>query len=118
MMTPEKQWMATLCEGDIDAIVSLYAPDAVLVATFAPEPLRGTRQITGYFRTFLGDHAGLCGRVLSALVQHPAPDVRVCSGLYEFGWNDGTQRARYTYVWRHIGSGRWEIVTHHSSVMP
>lgn len=121
-MAPEIQWMKTLCQRNIGAITALYAPDAVLVATFAPAPLQGKTQIRNYFQEFIGGKPGLCGTVVSSLVQRPAANVYVVSGLYNFTWLEqgepASQKARYTYVWRKSMGNTWQIITHHSSVVP
>jgi len=118
----EKQWMRTLCGGDPRAMVSLYAPSAILVPTFGPAPLVGRAALLGYFRNFLGDHPQLCGHVRSSHALSLGPGRLVSSGLYLFHWKGqkGTesQAARFTYVFQREKDGRWSIVTHHSSAVP
>lgn len=123
MVTAEDIWMQTICQGDPKAMLKLYSPDAVLVATFAPAPLTTRSQIFDYFVKFLGGKPGLCGKVLTRYPRTVSQNGYVSSGLYIFQWKENgqlkSQKARYTYVWTKCPySGSWKILTHHSSVVP
>ena len=120
-----QHWLDTLSTGNPEAVTNLYLPRAVLVATFEAEPLQGKREILGYMKEFLGGKPGLSGKICSQILQCPAPNVCVVSGVYEFAWPSsygGTmiekkQKARFTYVFEKTVNG-WGILTHHSSVLP
>lgn len=110
-------WDAALAGGDPDAVVDLYAPDAVLLPTFS-DRVRTTREgRRDYFDGFLRH------RPRARIVEGHARtfgDVAIHSGVYAFvfGADAGREgRARFTFVYRRVG-GRWWIVEHHSSCMP
>ena len=121
-MSPEKTWMATVCEGSVSNVLDLYQDDAVLVATFAPAPLQGKEAIGKYFQYFIGSKPMLCGAVLTRIVQAAGPTTYVSSGLYEFQWAENgrmaSQKARYTFVWKRDFANQWKVLTQHSSVIP
>jgi hypothetical protein len=121
-MTNEDIWMQRICQGQVANVLSLYKPDAVLVATFAPAPLTTRSQLKAYFKEFIGGKPGLCGRILSKYTRSCSNNSYVSSGLYEFYWQENgntvKQKARYTYVWVADAHGNCKILTHHSSVIP
>lgn len=110
-MTPAI-WMKTLCGGSMNAVLALYAPNAVLVPTYGAVPLVGHRQMASYFRRFLGERPRLCGHIQTVQPQH-MPGFQVYSGLYTFKWHGGAAKARYTFV---MFGGK--ILTQHSSEVP
>jgi len=110
-------WDAALSSGDPDAVVALYALDAVLLPTFS-DTVRTTEEgRRDYFAGFL------LRRPRARIVEGHARafgDVAVHSGIYAFVFGAGPERearARFTFVYRRI-DGRWWIVEHHSSAMP
>lgn len=122
-------WMHMVCSGSVRSVLSLYRPEAVLVATYNKDILRGHTQLRAYFKRFLGKD-NLCGHI-DGMVEQNLGQVKVISGVYTFRWSEGGEpksaKARFTFVLtpENIRSGRiwsdsqrWRIVTHHSSVMP
>jgi hypothetical protein len=106
-------WMQRVCSRRPSAVLALYRPDAVLVATYERQPLQGYAQLARYFKRFLAK-PGLCGQIQSEIVQALPCGSEVLSGTYLFRWRGGRAAARYTFVT--CPSGR--IVAHHSSEMP
>jgi uncharacterized protein (TIGR02246 family) len=110
-------WDAALATGDADAVVALYARDAVLLPTFSDRVRTTEEGRRDYFAGFLRR------RPRARIVQGHARaygDVAVHSGIYAFTFGSDLQRearARFTFVYRRI-DGRWWIVEHHSSCMP
>ena len=117
-------WMETLCAGDVDALLDMYADDAVFVATFVDEPLQGKDALRGYFENLMSK-PNLRGKVHSEIDQNLGNAYRAISGTYEFSW-DGEEGvdARYTFVIHQpLGfdlspSEEWSIYSHHSSEFP
>jgi ketosteroid isomerase-like protein len=119
-------WAAALSARDVPAILRLYAPNALLMATAAGTPLSGPEQIRGYF-TQLGSNPGLTVSFNQELQRLPGQPV-VVSGLYTFFWNDQatgqpvTTPARYTFGILPAGAGgggiNGRIILHHSSRVP
>ena len=114
------QWNAALASGQGEGpVVALYAPDAVLLATFDPNPLDTPAAIAGYFRNLTKNPN------LKATIQREKIEVfgdgAANSGLYTFSYTkDGSEvrvPARFVFVYRRSGSG-WLIVSHHSSTLP
>ena len=123
-------WMKMVCSGSVRSVLNLYRPNAVLVPTYNEEVLQGHTQLRAYFRRFLGDKEGICGRIDNMITQDLGA-VKSLSGIYTFQFmKDGypqSVQARYTFVLtpENIRTGkiwasdkRWRIVTHHSSEVP
>ena len=112
-------WMQSICSRDPRRMLRLYTPDAVLVATFSKGALQGHQELYDYFVEFLSKE-GLCGQYDTVKVQ-TIPGGVILSGTYTFRFYDGGkvqfQPARYSFVWMETPSG-WQIVNHHSSVVP
>jgi len=107
--------MRRLCAGNLAPLLGLYAPDAVLLATYEAQPLIGHDQIAAYLNDFIGQKPGLCGSIDCLINQSLNPGVlcQSISGIYSFRWRGGSATARYTFVF--TGAG---IMTHHSSETP
>jgi uncharacterized protein (TIGR02246 family) len=115
-----QNWVDTVCRHNADDIVSLYAPDGVLLGTVAKTMKVGQNNIIGYFDMFVGKKP--CGYITDMNVQNFGSDYAVADGTYTFELTneDGgvdIVPARYTFVLRRI-NGEWKIATHHSSVNP
>jgi uncharacterized protein (TIGR02246 family) len=113
-----QNWLNTLCTHNVDAIVSLYAPDGILLGTVAKEIAQGQAEIRKYFEMFVQKKP--CGKITSMIVQNFG-NVKVVDGTYTFELHDGKKKsivhARYTFVFQYR-QGRWVIATHHSSKQP
>lgn len=112
------RWLRAVCSGDVNSVMSLYAPEGVLIGTFANQIKQGP-QLRGYFEYFLS-RKGLCGKVDSVITQ-PINNGVVLSGTYTFSWFESGKKqsaqARYSFVFVQRG-GQWLILNHHSSAMP
>jgi len=112
-------WMDTICTGDPRQVLNMYLPNAILVATYDPNILRGHQQLLGYFNRFMAKE-GLCGKIQSTYVQ-PIGRFKVFSGLYKFQFTEDGEiksvNARYTFVLVPTHAG-WKIAEHHSSEVP
>ena len=115
-------WLATLCQGNPKAMLSLYDPKALLVATYGQTIKKGHRQLLGYFRTFMAKK-DLCGKIDSQHFQRVGKNLLLNSGLYTFSWLDDQGQlqsvtARFSFVYKRNLWGKWKIMNHHSSVLP
>jgi uncharacterized protein (TIGR02246 family) len=114
-----KTWGQALAGRNPQQIAALYAPEAVLLATFTNE-LDTAPEILEYF-TGLTKREGLNVQFdeqnIRILNEHTASN----SGLYTFSFvEDGktvSVPARYTFLYEKRGD-QWLIVEHHSSVRP
>ena len=113
-------WIETLCTGNVDKIVSLYAPDSVLLGTLAESIAEGKHEIRKYFEMFTKSNP--CGKITS-IIEQDFGAIKVFDGTYDFSLTDpdtGEQSkvsARYTFVFQYV-AGTWLIATHHSSKNP
>lgn len=115
-----QEWAAGMSRHDIDHVVGLYDPDAVLWGTRSPT-IRATpekvREYFGVLKTVPPDYKAVIGE------QHIRVygDTAIDSGTYTFSeTRDGkplVRPARFSMVLRYH-DGRWHIVDHHSSAVP
>jgi uncharacterized protein (TIGR02246 family) len=113
-------WLETLCTGNVDKVVSLYATDGVLLGTVAESIAQGKPQIRKYFEMFTKSQP--CGKITS-IIEQDLGAIKVFDGTYDFNLTDpdtgvkSTVSARYTFVFQYV-AGSWLIATHHSSKNP
>lgn len=115
-----ERWNSALQSGKAQAVVSLYAPDAVLQPTVSNLVRSTPEQIQDYFEHFLVSKP--VGLVNYRQIRHLGPDAAMDSGVYTFTLTaaDGRQQqvqARYTFLYERL-DGQWKILNHHSSAMP
>jgi uncharacterized protein (TIGR02246 family) len=113
------RWAAAFNGNDVDALVKLYAPDAILLSSVDPSIHEGTASIRQYYAPVRGSgrKVEIGERRMTVL-----NDVTVvATGLWEFtGMRDGksvVNPARFTMVLVKRGAD-WLIVNHHSSQRP
>jgi uncharacterized protein (TIGR02246 family) len=113
-----------------NAVVNLYAREAVLLPTVEIGPYTNPDDIRKYFVHFLE-------RKPSGVIDEAKRTIRIgCNmafdaGLYTFTFAacpqppkppdpncPATAKARYTYVYKYYDDGGWLIAHHHSSVEP
>ena len=113
-------WLDTLCTGNVDNIVSLYANDSVLLGTLAESIAQGKPEIRKYFEMFTKSKP--CGKITS-IIEQDFGAIKVFDGTYDFSLIDpvtgskSSVSARYTFIFQYV-AGTWIIVTHHSSKNP
>jgi len=112
-------WTTKLAQRNPANIVSLYAPNAVLLATFAKAPIGAPSPRTKYFEGLMKNEGLRCR--IDSVTTRIYGDIGINSGLYTFMYEkDGKTvnvPARYTFVYQRNGSG-WRILEHHSSLQP
>ncbi len=113
------RWAAAFSAKDIDAMLKLYAPDAVLFGVASPKLYQGNAAIRAYYA-----HAPGIGRKLTLEERHLATtgaDVVTAVGFYRIDLLDGGQvvprSARFTFVIVKR-DGHWIIAHQHDSVLP
>jgi uncharacterized protein (TIGR02246 family) len=113
------RWAATYNANDVDAIVKLYTPDALLHGTSSPTLNEGSAAIRGYFAGIAGsgNKVTIGERHMVALGDAAAFGV----GFYEFvaiqNGKPVPRPARFTMIVVKRGAD-WLIVHHHSSALP
>ena len=108
-------WLRAVNAHSVDAVCSLYAPEAILLPTLS-DVIRDTPdRIRDYFESFL-NRKNLSATLRNCYVQEYS-EIKIDSGIYEFKWESDTMglmqfaRARFTFVIREE-----QIVEHHSSM--
>jgi len=112
------QWNEALQTLEPDAVVDLYAEDAILLPTLSNAVRHNHTEIRDYFVDFLKKRPR--GTINESNVRS-CGDTAVHSGVYTFELtsNGETSHAqcRFTYVYAMQGE-TWKIIEHHSSLMP
>ncbi|MDF1791482.1 MAG: DUF4440 domain-containing protein [Thalassobaculaceae bacterium] len=117
-----RAWETALRSRNVEQIIALYTPDALLLATAEDTPLIGPAQIRTYFAR-LASYEGLSVSFQQELQRLTAERATLVSGLYTFTWLDPqtgvpvVTPARYTFAIRNTG-GQGRISMHHSSHIP
>lgn len=109
------QWSATYSANDRDALVSLYAPDAILLGTTSPVISAGTEAIRKYFQDLPG--SGRKNSIVERRTIVLGDGSVVGAGFYNFARaaeNNTPRPSRFTMVVAKR-DGKWLIVHHHSS---
>ena len=123
MKTPTEfveEWMETICSNNVDAIVSLYNEDAVLLGTLDSKIRKGSSEIKGYFDFFV--QLKPRGKI-TEIIEKDFGDRRfaVANGTYDFDLTENDEQTttpvRFTFVLDRIGT-KWKIHSHHSSKQP
>ena len=123
MKTPKafiEEWMEAVCSNDVNAILSLYKKDGLLLGTLDSEIRKGHDEIKIYFDYFLQFKP--CGRI-SNIIEEDLGHRRmaIANGIYEFDLTENgeqtTTPARFTFVLDREDA-KWKIHSHHSSKKP
>ena len=114
------RWNSTLQTGNVQKVVDVYAPGAVLQPTVSNQVRTTPAQIKDYFEHFMALKP--VGQINYREIRQLGSNVAMDSGVYTFTLTeaDGKIRhvqARYTFVYEQVG-GQWKILNHHSSAMP
>ena len=111
-------WNAALKTLDPDAVVALYADDAILLPTLSNAVRHNHSELRDYFVDFLKKQPR---GVINESNIRDFGKTGVHSGVYTFTLtSDGEvseAKCRFTYVYEKR-DGEWKIIEHHSSLMP
>ncbi len=126
-------WIETVTSGLLDAperVTRLYARDAILWGTVSDEVRTTPEKILKYFEHFARvPGLRLIPESLRSCVQIYG-NIALSSGYYSFSCSSKNPNGppkiihgRYTFVYRRLHTPRedgvvWEIVNHHSSIIP
>ena len=108
-----QKWVSAIKGGDPNQVTDLYRDDdAILLGTFSNIERVGRDLIFEYFKNLLKSPVDV-----EIVSEHPHVyvDSAVNSGHYNFVTNGKTINARFSFIWK---ANPWEILSHHSSVMP
>ena len=102
------RFAAALAAGDLDALMRLYAPDAVLIPGPDRPPLVGHEAIRGELSTYLGSPSTI--RTIDRST-HVNGSLALITATWEITADDGTtQRGTAAEVLRRESDGRWVYV--------
>ena len=110
----DEQWSAAAAKNDVDATVSFYAPDAVLLAANAPivKDPKGIRDIWG---GLLGPNTALSWKVTKVEVAKSG-DLGYLYGTYELtlkdiaGGQPTYETGKLVEIWRKQPDGKWKCI--------
>ncbi|MCO7515117.1 DUF4440 domain-containing protein [Pseudomonas guariconensis] len=113
------RWAATVASRDVDKVLALYAPDAILVPTLSNEVRDCDDSRRNYFESFFANEGLVCDiRFFKKRVSRKLGTV-VVGGQYTFVFREaGEQRivpARFLFTFERIEQ-QWLITGHHSSI--
>ncbi len=110
------RWSAAYTSNDPEAIVKIYAPDAILLGTVSPVISEGTEAIRKYFSLVKG--SGNKNAIQERRTIAVDENAVVVTGFYEFiRMKDGQSLpspSRFTMLITRR-DGEWHIAHHHSS---
>lgn len=109
------RWSAAYSANDRDLLVSLYAPDAILLGTTSPIISQGTEAIRKYFEML--PNSGRRNAITERHIIVLGDDAVVGTGFYTFSGaveNDPRRPSRFTMLVVKR-DGKWMIAHHHSS---
>ena len=123
MKTPTEfveEWMETVCSNNVEAIVSMYKKEAVLLGTLDGKLRKGHSEIKEYFVFFVKLQP--CGKITSIVEEDFGYGrMAVANGTYDFDLVENGEKtvapARFTFVLERAGT-KWMIQSHHSSKQP
>tara|TARA_R110000824_G_scaffold40930_3_gene122227 strand:+ start:7931 stop:8323 length:393 start_codon:yes stop_codon:yes gene_type:complete len=126
--SPLQQWIKNFNSHQLQQIMTMYAPGAILLPTFSDEMLEGYEQIEPYFINLFDKESPEC-KLTEFIAQRG--EGWICeSGFYTFSWGPRMDRefarARFTFFSTPAPRGfvdwanptGWQIATHHSSEEP
>ena len=113
-------WINLVSIQDVDAVVNLYADDAVLLGTFSDKIRVGKDEIREYFNFFLAKKPK--ASVIDSKIHMIDENNITINGFYDFEVNNeaggrSLSHARFTFVFQKQDANI-KILSHHSSVMP
>ena len=116
-----KLWTEAFAASDVDAIVQLYAPDALFIGTGSRTVVTDPAEIRTYFEGALFTRRPRAAPISSQHVKVLGENVVLVTGLNDStGVLDGkpfSNQGRVTFVVAKRGS-EWKIVHFHRSAMP
>lgn len=116
-----ERWATAFSESDVDAIVSLYAPDASFFGTGSQTLVTTPEQIRAYFEAGLLKDKPRGATLREPTVRVVSDDVVIVTGLDRVsGTKDGSvyyRDGRVSFVIERRG-GQWQIVHFHRSALP
>ena len=116
-----ESWLQAFLAADIDAIVSLYAPEATFFGTSGQALVLDPAGVRAYFGRALTWARPVRAQLLQESVKLVVPGVAVVCALAAVAWDDRgstvTSHGRVTFVLHEDARG-WRIAHFHRSSVP
>jgi uncharacterized protein (TIGR02246 family) len=116
-----QRWTTAFNESNVDAIVSLYAPDALFLGTGSKSLVTAPNEIRSYFAAALTKDKPRGAQLLDHSVKVLSDSVVLVTGLDRVtGTKDGSvyqHDGRVSFVLEKRGES-WQIVHFHRSALP
>jgi len=112
-----EEWNSSMATGDAEAVVDLYAPEAVMFTSASASPKTTTEEIENFYEIFLLNRPEV--KVIQYFVttsEHWCKDAGVLE--YTLSGSKRKIRERYLFLYSYTETGGWKIVHHSSSPVP
>lgn len=114
------QWKAAVESGSADAIMKLYDNSAIMISTFAQNPMTKRADIYSYYKKVV-ENPDIKVEISETHPRTVGNNVAVNTGRYTLSYKQDGEPvvipARFSFVYE-LKEGRWMIIDHHSSRVP
>ena len=107
-------WVEKIKSNNAKDVAHLYHQDGLLLGTFSNHERKGKEQILDYFNELFSSRIDV---EITTKHLHKTNSLSTVSGLYNFTVDDKKIEARFSFVFLKV-KHKWEIISHHSSLMP
>ena len=107
-------WAKKIKTNNANQVAKLYHEDGLLLGTFSDIERNSQKLIFEYFENLFTSKVDV-----EIITEHEfvAESISTVAGFYDFTVNDKKIKARFTFVFLK-NKERWEILSHHSSLLP
>jgi len=113
------QWKEAVESAKVDDIMKLYDKHAIMISTFAQNPMTDRKEIMGYYKKVVVNPD------IKVEIEDSHPRVfgtiAINTGRYTLSYSQEGEPisipARFSFVYQ-LQGGKWIIVDHHSSRVP
>ena len=112
-------WKEAVEGSDVQAIVNLYDKDAIMISSFAQNPMTNRGVIASYYKKVISNPDVR----VSIEEEHPRrfDNMAINTGRYTLSYTQEGEEvsvpARFSFVYQ-LQNNKWIIVDHHSSAVP
>ena len=107
-------WVEKIKSNNANDVADLYHRDGLLQGTFSDSERKGKEQILDYFNELFNSKIDV---EIKTKHVYKTKSLSTVSGLYNFMVDNKKVEARFSFVFLKV-KHKWEIISHHSSLMP
>ena len=111
----ERAALTRWCNGDPSGFLEISAPDVVYFDPFLDCRIDGLEALSGYYEGIRGKIRADRFELLNPKVQRIGEAAVLTFNFVSYGGNENELRWNCTEVYRHVGSGPWQIIQTHWS---